>query len=58
MKRKMAPSFQPICSLERKYQKNKFVIIENIIKFWKTPISMLMGEPPSAGTKGKLPRLM
>jgi hypothetical protein len=38
MERKTAPSCQLILSLERKYQKNKFVIIEKTIRFWKTLI--------------------
>jgi len=40
MERKTAPSCQLILSLERKYQKNKFVIIEKMIRFWKTLISI------------------
>ena len=35
MNRNMAPSLPPIF-LERTYQKNKFVIIEKITRFWKT----------------------
>ena len=42
MKRKTAPSFQLIFSLEREYQKNRFVIIEKITSsgiMWSQPAS-------------------
>lgn len=57
MERKTTPSCQLILPLERKYQKNKFVIIEKIMRFWKTLISIRMGEPTSAGTKRATPKI-
>jgi hypothetical protein len=33
MNRKIAPSLHPIFSLDRKYQKNRFEIIEKITRF-------------------------
>jgi hypothetical protein len=57
IERKTAPSFQLIFSLERKYQKNKFVIIENMTRFWKTLMFICTGEPTSAGTKRVTPKI-
>ena len=57
MNRKIAPSLQVNLSLDKKYQKNKLVIIENMTRFWKTPIFMLTGEPRSAGTKSVTPKI-
>jgi hypothetical protein len=57
MERKTSPSCQLILSLERKYQKKKFVIIEKIIRFWKTLISILTDDPTSTGTKRVTPKI-
>jgi hypothetical protein len=54
---KMAPSLQLIFSLERKYQKNKLVIIENITRFRKTSTFMMTDEPTRAGKESVIPKI-
>ena len=58
MKRKIVPSLQLICSRDRKYQKNKLVIIEKMIKFWKISIFKLIGTPVRVGKKKVIPKIM
>ena len=51
------PSAQPIFSLDKKYQKNKLVIMEKITRSWKTTIFIDIGEPMKAGTKSVMPKI-
>jgi len=57
MKRKIVPSLQLICSRDRKYQKNKLVIIEKMIRFWKISIFKLIGTPVNVGKKKVKPKI-
>ncbi len=43
--------------LERKYQKNVFVTMENMIRLRYTFMSMLSGEPNSMGTNKVMPKI-
>jgi hypothetical protein len=57
IKRKIAPSFQLMVSLDKKYQKNRFVRMENITKFWNTSMFKVMDVPISVGTKNVIPKI-
>ncbi len=57
MNRNMAPSLQLNFSRDKKYQRNKFVMMENMIRFWKTFIFIRMGVPTRKGTKRVIPRI-
>ena len=57
MNRNIIPSRQAIFSFERKYQKKRFMIIENVIRFWNTLIFITTGLPISAGPNSVIPKI-
>jgi len=56
MKRKIVPSLQLIVH-EIEVQKNKLVIIEKMIRFWKISIFKLIGTPVNVGKKKVKPKI-